>query len=500
MDKKKILIVDDEQDLVETLSFRLEANGYTVIKANDGQVGLDKARSEKPDLIILDLMLPKIDGYKVCRMLKFDEKYKNIPIIMFTARAQETDKKMGEEVGADGYITKPFEPAVLLGKIKELLMSFREMDKRHILVVDDERDLVDLLRMRLQAHDYAVTVAYDGLEALEKAKANPDIILLDVMLPGLNGYEVCNRLRENKATHQIPVIMLTGKDTSKDKIEGLYIGADDYITKPFDGEEMLARIETILRRGESFEKRDKDRLLAIDEIKRIISEDAIIPHFQPIYNLKPRRLLGLEVLSRPPAKSYFVNPEVLFDTAFHLGMLFDLEMACHKKALDIIGKRAPGFKIFFNINPYLVQDSRFKDISALYGSYKQAGEIVLELTERTAINDFNFFVRTSITFKNKGFKVAIDDIGSGYASLNSIVEIKPDFIKIDLPLIRDIQCDAVRQNLVRAIVMFCKECKISFIAEGVECQEQLDTLIALGVGAAQGYFLGKPSPEIQKLI
>jgi len=121
MNKKKILVVDDEVALVELLSIRLEANDYEVLTAYDGQDGLDKARSLKPDLIVLDLMLPKLDGYKVCRMLKFDEKYKNIPIIMFTARAQEADKKLGEEVGADAYVTKPFESEVLLKKITELI-------------------------------------------------------------------------------------------------------------------------------------------------------------------------------------------------------------------------------------------------------------------------------------------------------------------------------------------------------------------------------------------
>ena len=121
MAKAKLLIVDDEKDLVETLTFRLEANDYEVIKAFDGQDGLDKAKKEKPDLIILDLMLPKMDGYKVCGLLKADARYSKTPIILFTARAQESDKKMGEDVGANAYITKPFEPQVLLGKIKELL-------------------------------------------------------------------------------------------------------------------------------------------------------------------------------------------------------------------------------------------------------------------------------------------------------------------------------------------------------------------------------------------
>jgi len=121
MEKKRILLVDDEEDLRKILKFRLEATGYDVSEAADGQEGLNKARSDSPDLIILDLMLPKIDGFKICRMLKFDEKYKHIPVIMFTARAQEKDKEIGKEMGADAYITKPFEPGILLGKIKELL-------------------------------------------------------------------------------------------------------------------------------------------------------------------------------------------------------------------------------------------------------------------------------------------------------------------------------------------------------------------------------------------
>lgn len=114
-------MIDDEDQLVDVVRIRLEANGYSVISASDGQEGFDKARKYKPDLIILDLMIPKMDGYKVCGLLKNDARYKNIPIIMLTARAQESDRKTGCDVGADYYIMKPFEPQVLLSKIKELL-------------------------------------------------------------------------------------------------------------------------------------------------------------------------------------------------------------------------------------------------------------------------------------------------------------------------------------------------------------------------------------------
>lgn len=121
MVKKRILVVDDERDLVEMLQLRLEAQGYEVLAAYDGEEGLRKAQTEKPDLVLLDLMLPKMDGYKVCGLLKRDTRYSKIPIVIFTARAQETDEKLGLECGADAYLTKPFEPQALLSKIQELI-------------------------------------------------------------------------------------------------------------------------------------------------------------------------------------------------------------------------------------------------------------------------------------------------------------------------------------------------------------------------------------------
>lgn len=118
---KRILVVDDTEDVVRVVKMYLEHHGYEVITAGDGRKGLEKARDEKPDLVVLDLMLPKMDGYKVCGLLKRDTRYAKTPVILFTARTQEKDVRLGQEVGADAYITKPFEPEVLLSKITELL-------------------------------------------------------------------------------------------------------------------------------------------------------------------------------------------------------------------------------------------------------------------------------------------------------------------------------------------------------------------------------------------
>ena len=122
---KKILIVDDEQDIVESLKFVLENCNYTCYCASTGEDGLKLAREIIPDLIILDVMMPRINGFKISRLLKFDSKYKNIPILMVTARSQEEDKLIGEETGADEYITKPFD----LDDVVKTVQKYLDSDK-----------------------------------------------------------------------------------------------------------------------------------------------------------------------------------------------------------------------------------------------------------------------------------------------------------------------------------------------------------------------------------
>jgi two-component system, OmpR family, alkaline phosphatase synthesis response regulator PhoP len=119
----RVLVVDDEPDLVRVLEFGLRASGYTVESASDGQEGLKKAREIKPDVILLDLMLPKLDGYKVCRLLKFDDRFKHIPIIILSARTQEGDQTLALEMGANRFVTKPYDFTEILGYIETLLKS-----------------------------------------------------------------------------------------------------------------------------------------------------------------------------------------------------------------------------------------------------------------------------------------------------------------------------------------------------------------------------------------
>ena len=120
------MVVDDEPDVLSLLEVLLTSYGYSVITASDGQQALEKARVEHPDIILLDVMLPKLDGYKVARMLKFDENFKHIPIIMLTAKVTDRDKEMGIETGADIYLTKPFEAENLLSAIERALQKYKK--------------------------------------------------------------------------------------------------------------------------------------------------------------------------------------------------------------------------------------------------------------------------------------------------------------------------------------------------------------------------------------
>jgi len=121
--KKRILLIEDDAELVHAIRLRLEANNLEVLSAVDGNEGLQKVHQERPDLIILDIRLPKMDGFKVCRMIKYDEDFKEIPVIILTARVRQSDVDMGKEVGADAYMTKPFKNEELLQKIDELLAA-----------------------------------------------------------------------------------------------------------------------------------------------------------------------------------------------------------------------------------------------------------------------------------------------------------------------------------------------------------------------------------------
>ncbi len=192
----KILVVDDEEHIVELLKFNLENNGYDVLTAYDGNEALRKTKEKLPDLILLDLMLPKIDGIEVCRELKLNNITNDIPIIMLTAKGEETDKVLGLEIGADDYITKPFSIRELMARIKSVLRRSKKNreQKKNIIIIDDIT--IDVEKHEVTKNNEKIELTLKEFELLRILSNNRGKVLSrDFLLDKVWGYDYYGETR-----------------------------------------------------------------------------------------------------------------------------------------------------------------------------------------------------------------------------------------------------------------------------------------------------------------
>lgn len=257
MSKGRILVVEDDVDISNMLRIFLDSQGYEVMEARRGDDALKMCRDRLPDMIILKAVLPGMDGYQVCRELRLDPHTRHVPIMFLAEKGERSDRIRAFDLGADDYITKPFDLEELRLRIQNMIRyawSHPAIETSHatgsLLIVEDDFDISNMLRIYFDSQGYEVMVARRGDDALEMCRHSaPGVIVLDVMLPDIDGYEVLRRLRANWSTSHIPILFLTQRDERSDKIVGLELGADDYITKPFNTEELRLRIQNSLRRA-----------------------------------------------------------------------------------------------------------------------------------------------------------------------------------------------------------------------------------------------------------
>ncbi len=292
--KPRILIVDDVNENLHALMSILRDN-YAIIAATNGEKALELAvRIPSPDLVLLDIKMPDMDGYEVLRRLKSNPATADIPVIFVTALSESTDEAKGLKLGAADYISKPVNPDLLKLRILTQLELRRYRRKPMVslsgqmtmqdarptlLVVDDipanVHELIEVLK-----DEYRVIVANNGPKALElvQGMTPPDLVLLDIVMPDMDGYEVCRRIKATALGNRIPVIFVSIVDSTVDKVRGFSIGAADYITKPFDIYEVRARIQAHLelsRLQRFFEQLVEQRTAALEESRekyRILAE------------------------------------------------------------------------------------------------------------------------------------------------------------------------------------------------------------------------------------
>ncbi len=255
-----ILMVDDVNENLHAL-MNILRDDYALLAANTGEKALELARRKPhPDLILLDIKMPGMDGYAVLAHLKADPVTANIPVIFVTALADASDEARGLAMGVADYISKPINPDLLHLRVRmqlELQRHRRQslhfnVSRQHersasLLVVDDAPENIHELLDALK-DEYRIMVANSGSKALElvQGATPPDLVLLDIVMPGMDGYEVCKRIKATDAGNGIPVIFVTVVDAAEQKVKGFDLGAADFITKPFDIDEVRARVRTHL--------------------------------------------------------------------------------------------------------------------------------------------------------------------------------------------------------------------------------------------------------------
>ncbi len=250
--KKKILIIEDEEILLNILSKRIKDENFTVFTAKDGEKGLDRIKKDKPDLILLDMLLPKVDGFGVLEKMKKDNI--NIPVIIISNSGQPIDIDRAIELGACDYLIKAkFEIDEIIEKIHRCLMigQSSKSGAKKILIVEDDQFLLDLCVKRFNQSGYNVDFAVNGEEGLEKIiKNKPDLILLDLIIPGIDGFDVLEKVRvnKNKSIAKIPIIVLSNLGQTSDVQKALNLGASDYLIKAhFTTDDIISKVKKYLK-------------------------------------------------------------------------------------------------------------------------------------------------------------------------------------------------------------------------------------------------------------
>ena len=237
---KTVLVVDDNRSVRGLLRYQLERRGYTVLEAANGQEALEVAKRAHVDLITLDLMMPVMSGYDLLEVIRDDPVTSSIPVLIVSVLE---DQGKGILPGANDFLNKPFRESDLIGKVRTLLGQ----GQKTILVVDDERAVAETLRMQLEEKGYPVDVASNGEEAIDFMRTRvPDLLILDLLMPRKNGYEVLSWVRKEESTREVPVIVLSGCPVSGGGRDLFNLGADSVVEKSMDLSSLFDKIDTIL--------------------------------------------------------------------------------------------------------------------------------------------------------------------------------------------------------------------------------------------------------------
>ncbi len=545
MAAEKILIVDDDEDVLLIVQTILDNAGYTAVVARNGRDGVEKAMEARPDLILLDVMMPELSGWEVCTTLKSAPETRQIPIAMLTVKSEIRDLITGMQVGADDYITKPFTRKKLLSTVRRLLDEKRQSPPAYLTTENEEVRFKNLLFDAVTELP-TVPVIVDALRDRLLDNRDMGVLYIDVEqyshIEETYGWEVFDGLLQHTARtlrRMIGTVFATEDFIAVNRAGG----SDFYVFASLEsGEDAMVRLQRKARQveeslrgsldetfGNRIHKRigvfvghallrpspqmrverlvyralrqaiavattkEEERQAALREtFKEILRKRRVRTVYQPIFNLETMDVFGHEALTRGPAETAFESPELLFQFAGENEATWELEQLC----LGSSASRYPlsdRSHLFINVEAESILALSRHGAEAIPALFALKCPVVLEVTERSAIRDIPVFRAALQQLRDQSFRIAIDDAGSGYASLQAIAELRPNFIKVANTLITGLRSDSIKRDVVEMLVNLSRRIDAVCVAEGIETPEDLEECRRLGIPYGQGFYLGVPA-------
>jgi EAL domain-containing protein (putative c-di-GMP-specific phosphodiesterase class I) len=373
------------------------------------------------------------------------------------------------------------------------------VSRGEVLVVDDDVPTARGFGRVLSAAGFNVTLANDGAEAVAAAqKTSFDAILSDIAMPGMNGIELLKAVREHDL--DVPVILITGGPAIESAVAAMEYGALLYLIKPIEAQPLEEAVTKAVRlRQLARIKREALELFHMDN--RALGDRAGLEArfenalttlwvaYQPIVSWSAQHVFAYEALVRNKEPTLRAPPD-LFEAAERLGRLQELGRTIRDRVASTADGLPVGSLLFVNVHALELNDDTLFSTGAPLS--KHAKSVVLEITERAPLERIRDVGSRVAQLRALGYRIAVDDLGAGYAGLASFAHLEPEVVKVDMSLIRGLDRSPMKQKLLASIVSLCEELGIQMIAEGIETEEERETLVNLGGDLCQGYLFARP--------
>ncbi|HEX8791376.1 MAG TPA: EAL domain-containing protein [Polyangiaceae bacterium] len=368
-----------------------------------------------------------------------------------------------------------------------------------LLVVDDDPTLLRAFARLLRADGYEVDTRSDGEAAVEAVRQSRyDAILSDIDMPRLDGVSMLERIRAYDL--DVPVMLVTGNPRLDTAMAAIEHGALRYVAKPVEGDKLRRMVRDAVRlhrlaraKREALELVGSDDLFAGDRAGLSASFGRALETlwiaYQPIVSWSRREVFGYEALLRSREPS-LPHPGAVLDATERLDRVHELGRIVRGRAVEAIAQMPAGGALFVNLHARDLLDENLFDRAAPLAAV--AGRVVLEITERASLHHVRDLASRIARLREMGFRIAVDDLGAGYAGLTSFAQLEPEVVKLDMSLIRGVHAQPTKLKLVRTMITMCRDLGMQVVAEGIETPEERAAIVDAGCDLLQGYLFARP--------